>query len=116
MTTHVKRSIVPKVIKQPTPCWEGVEVLAIKIRKGTKDPQVYNIYRSQMWELDRSEVFSIPHSLLIWCGLNIHHSFLGSQHYDDVGRHLAMVKEETDSICLLNSGVPTHQARGRLHI
>ncbi|KAK4307259.1 hypothetical protein Pmani_020972 [Petrolisthes manimaculis] len=45
-----------------------------------------------------------------------HIVFLGSQHNNDAGQHLAMLMEETDNICLLNSGVPTHQAGDRLYL
>ncbi|KAK4326293.1 hypothetical protein Pmani_003157 [Petrolisthes manimaculis] len=66
--------------------------MAIKIRTGSTNLQVYNIYRSQRWELDLSE------------------------HNNEAGLHLAIVLEEADNICLLNSGVSTHQAGGRLDL
>ncbi|KAK4313264.1 hypothetical protein Pmani_015380 [Petrolisthes manimaculis] len=69
------------------------ERILSQISQYTEDPTVEHLRTpSQRWELDLSE------------------------HNNEAGLHLAIVLEEADNICLLNSGVSTHQAGGRLDL
>ena len=107
----VKNSIPHTAIEQPVQCGEGVETQAVKLHLNGTELHVYNVYRSQRFELDLTQLLSMAEVANVFIGgdFNAHHEILGSRSpANAAGRHLAVLLSELDGVKLLNTDEPTH--------
>ena len=117
--TLVRRTIPHRRIAQPVDCGNGVEVLALELHLGELVLPVYNVYRSQRYQLEAGELLALAtqSSLLVAGDFNAHHPILHSvSPTNATGRHLAALLEDVPQVRLLNTGEATHVRGGKLDL
>ncbi|MPC70372.1 hypothetical protein E2C01_064618 [Portunus trituberculatus] len=119
LATFVRNTIPAEVVARPPDCWEGNEVLGVKIHKRSEEIVLY-VYRKPNIDFTAGELFSTTYQEKVVIGgdFNAHHPTINPNvnQANPTGTHIATLLDKMPENTLITEAEATHVRGGTLDL